>query len=72
MKESILKLGYALNKTQQKSVIGGGVPCNEWCYDPELQQFFPYENCSCGSTGGGNTGGSGGGGYEDDHPREPV
>ena len=63
MKKSILNLGKALNKAEQKTVNGGqvfGGPCFEWCADPEIQEmFWKPMYCSCNSGGGGNSGGDG-------------
>ncbi|WP_299678637.1 hypothetical protein [uncultured Tenacibaculum sp.] len=73
MKKSILKLGKVLNKTQQKTVAGGGSvftgPCFEWCADPDLQEMY-YKPlfCYCRNGGGGNPPGNPGGGG----PQDPV
>lgn len=32
MKKSILNIGNALNKVEQKSIQGGGRPCSETCF----------------------------------------
>jgi len=45
MKKSILKLGKALNRTDQK-LINGGVKTCIWCYD------YVNENWVCLSKGG--------------------
>ncbi|CAL2104711.1 conserved protein of unknown function [Tenacibaculum sp. 190130A14a] len=72
MKKSILTLGKALNRVEQKTITGGGIPCFEWCaLDPLTQSMIAKPLfCSCRSGGGGNgnpgNGGSGGG------PVDPV
>ena len=60
MKKSILKLGNALNKAEQKQISGGNVfsgPCSEWCADPYLQEiYWKPLFCNCNIGGGGNGG----------------
>lgn len=68
MKKSILNLGNALKKAEQKNINGGQEfrgPCFEWCADPYLQErYWKPLFCSCntggGSGGSGNNGGGGG------------
>ncbi len=63
MKKSILNLGKALQKAEQKTINGGRVftgPCFEWCACPHLQELYwkpLYCSCNTGGSGGGNTGG---------------
>ncbi len=65
MKKSILSLGNALNKAEQKTINGGQVfngPCFEWCADPHIQElYWKPLFCNCNTSGGGNGGGSGDG-----------
>ena len=75
MKKSILNLGNALNKAEQKNIKGGQVfngPCFEYCaLDDYLKDiFWKPLNCSCnsGGSGGGNNNPPGGGGG----PVDPV
>ncbi|KAB1151712.1 hypothetical protein F7018_18050 [Tenacibaculum aiptasiae] len=74
MKKSILNIGEALNKAEQKSINGGQPfygPCFEWCADPYIQQnYWKPLNCSCNNRGGNTGGGSNGDG--DHGPVEPA
>ncbi|WP_299124038.1 hypothetical protein [uncultured Tenacibaculum sp.] len=78
MKKSILNVGKALNKAEQKSINGGQQfygPCFEWCADPYLQQIFwkPLNcNCNTGGSGGNSGGGTPGGGNPGGGPVDPV
>ncbi len=73
MKKSILNLGKALKKADQKNINGGQVfngPCFEWCADPYIQELYwkpLYCNCNTGGSGGGNPPGGG-----DDGPTDWV
>lgn len=42
MKTSILTLGKALNRREQKSINGGGRPCSTTCY---WSSWFPGDYC---------------------------
>ncbi|CAL2060326.1 hypothetical protein [Tenacibaculum sp. 190524A05c] len=65
MKKSILNLGNALNKAEQKNIKGGQVfngPCFEWCADPYIQElYWKPLFCSCNTSGGGGGNPPGGG-----------
>lgn len=75
MKKSILKLGKALNKLEQKNINGGQVfngPCFEWCADPYIQQMYWQPlNCSCNTGSGNNSNGNNGNG-NNGGPVDPV